>query len=86
MPETLEATPTAPYTVEDLQFGPHMRPTRKYPDGRFGDILSDDEIAMWRYLQHLEMNTGTAANNVLFAEVGAPPPPPADGRKKGKKA
>ncbi len=48
------AVPVAPYTVEELPFGNRTMPTRKYPNGTWGDIVQGDELAMWEYVQGLE--------------------------------
>lgn len=45
--------PGMPYTVRELQFGPHMRPTRLYANGHYGDILTDEEIAVYDVVQRL---------------------------------
>lgn len=55
--------PGMPYTVVEMQFGPHMRPTRLYPSGRYGDILTDDEIAVWNVVRE------TAVNRVQAQEL-----------------
>lgn len=55
---------TPPYAVEDLPYGNHPMPTRRYPDGRYGGILSDDEVAVWQHLQAV-----TAERDALVAEL-----------------
>lgn len=62
-PITLPAPPELPYTVEDLPMGPFLRPTRKYPNGKYGEILSEDEIKVWKVVQALrEMVTALVAD------------------------
>lgn len=66
VPELTSVTP--PYAVVDLEFGRGtMRPTRKYPSGSFGEILSEDEVAMWGAFAAL-----SAENARLKAEAASP--------------
>jgi hypothetical protein len=43
--------PTPPYTVEELRYADRLMPTKKFPDGSYGGILTDDEVSVWEYLQ-----------------------------------
>lgn len=65
-----DATPTEPttppYTVVELDYGGHKRPTRLYPSGAHGGILSPDEIGVWAHLQAV-----TAERDALAAELAA---------------
>jgi len=50
VPGTVSAPP---YVLVDLQYGSTMRPTKKFPNGMFGDVATDEEIALCATLKSL---------------------------------
>lgn len=68
-----------PYTVVELPFGAsgNILPVKRFPDGRNGDVLSDEERALWAYIQCLETeNLGLRFDAAVPAPDESPETPP----------
>lgn len=75
----MPATPTPPYTVRDYPFGPgaHPRPVKVYPTGQAGDILTPEEVALWEYIRHLEIECGLLLAKLSEVVAASTSPDPA---------
>ena len=81
-----------PYRVEMFPYGRPARdlPTKVYTNGRngAGQILTDEELAVWQYVEHLEAELLVARNAVAVLpteeseSVEAEPKPAAKAKKK----
>lgn len=68
---TTEAAPERPYTIEVFPFGTipgRKRGVKVYPGHVMGDWLSDDEVKMQAYVEHLESEL-----KKLRDTIGSPP-------------
>lgn len=62
--------PGMPYTVVELVFGSFTRPTRQYKHGGHGDILSDEEIKVWKVVQGLHKALEAAVEELTAVREG----------------
>ena len=81
-----EKVPTLPWTGEEIRFGDNLRLTKRFPDGSYGEIMNDEEVAMWASVKALlELNESrTSSAEVPSGESSADSVPAAsDGQADG---
>jgi len=55
--------PSPPWIAVELPYGDNRRLTKKFPNGEFGDILNDEERAIWASMQALVEETARLAQS-----------------------